>query len=83
MNISVRVLKMSAWTKVSMISRPYSATGQDGHGQGRDDAQGDLAAKMLPKSRIDSVSGLTNSSISSTRPTNRAMTPAPMPFLNS
>ena len=33
MNISVSVLKMSAWTKVSMISRPYSATGRQQAGR--------------------------------------------------
>ena len=34
---------------------------------------------MLPKSRIDRVTGLTNSSMSSIRPTNNAMIPAPIP----
>src|SRR5829696_3571852 len=38
---------------------------------------------MLPKSRIDSVTGFTNSRRSSTRPTNTAMTPAPIPLRNS
>ena len=44
MNISVSTLKMSAWMKLSMNSRPSSATGRTATSERRHDAQRDLAA---------------------------------------
>ena len=43
-NMSVRVLKMSAWMRLSMTSSAEQRHGDDGDGQRGDDAQRDLAA---------------------------------------
>ena len=78
-NMRVRTLKMSAWTKLSRTSRPTSATGMMAIVSAVMTPSATSPPKMLPKSRIDSVRGLTNSSRSSIRPTNRAMTPRAEP----
>ena len=80
--MSMRVEKMSAWMK---FRSPSSSIMIDGHAAIVSAVMTPRATsppKMLPKRRIESVMGLMNSSMNSMRPTNRPMSPAPMPSLN-
>ena len=73
--ISMSVEKMSACTKLSRPSRSSIAAGMSAIVSAVMTPSATSPPKMLPKSRIASVTGLMNSSRNSIRPTNRSMTP--------
>ena len=67
---------MSACTKLSRPSRSSIPAGMSAMVSAVMTPSATSPPKMLPKSRIASVTGLMNSSRNSIRPTNRSMTPA-------
>jgi hypothetical protein len=75
------VEKMSACTKLSRPSRSSIAAGIRAIVSAVMTPSATSPPKMLPKSRIASVTGLMNSRMNSIRPTNRSITPDAMPFL--
>ena len=74
---------MSAWIEVEHDLEAEQRDREDDDGQGGDDAQRDLAAVDVAEESHRQRDRLDELEHELDRPTNSAMMPAPMPFLNS